>query len=536
MQLRDYQEESVNAIFNYFCNGGTGNPLVLLPTGSGKSVVIGEFIKRVMLTWPSQRFLQLTHIKELIGQNAKKMLELWPQAPVGIYSAGLKERDHYMPLVFGGIGSVAGNVDLFGWRDIVIVDEAHTISNKASSMYQTVIRDLMKINPALKVIGFTATGYRMGQGQLIEPGGLFTDVAYDLTNIRGFNRLLAAGYLAPLIPKRTATELNTASVKISGGEYQQHDLQAAIDVDEITHAAISEMLELSHDRHCGLVFTAGIEHCNHVCSAIQSFGETATFVHSKMSNAERDEAIEGFKQGKFKWIVSNGVLTTGFDHPPVDVIGVLRPTLSASLWVQMLGRGTRPYDGSNPLFPYFKENCLVLDFAGNTRRLGPINDPVKPRAKGQKAGDAPIRICEECGTYNHASARVCCSCGHEFPAGPSKLFTEAGTDELIRTPDMPVIETFNIDRVIYQQHAKLGSPSMIRVCYYAGLRRFDEFVCVEHGGYAGRKALEWWTRRTTKPLPASTELALQELAQLKKPVRIRVHTNKRYPEIVGHEF
>jgi len=535
MKLRDYQEESINALFAYFANGGKGNPLALLPTGSGKSLVISAFMQRVMFQWPDQRFLMITHVKELISQNAKKIIEMWPNAPVGIYSAGLGEKNHYSPIVCGGIASMIANPSLFGHRDLILVDEAHTISNKANSMYQTFFAELRKINPFVRVIGFTATGYRMGQGQLIEPGSLFTDVAYDITDIAGFNRLLRDGYLAPLIPKRTNTAINTENVKVQNGEFQQHDLQAAVDVDEITHAAISEMLELGYDRHCGLIFTTGIDHCEHVVQAITSFGETATFVHSKMGVKDRDAAIEGFKAGKYKYIVSNGVLTTGFDHPPIDLIAVLRPTMSASLWVQMLGRGTRPYDGSNPLFPYYKENCLVLDFAQNTKRLGPINDPVKPRPKGQKAGDAPIRICDECGTYNHASARFCVTCGQVFPVY-TKIFAEAGTEELIRTPDMPVVETFNIDRVIYHRHDKVGSFPMIRVSYYSGLKRFEEYVCIEHPGYAGRKALEWWKRRSGKPMPASTDMALAELSNLKQPARIKVHTNKKYPEIVSHEF
>jgi len=538
MKLRYYQEEAVESIFKYFLNGNKGNCVIACPTGTGKSIIIAEFIKQALYNWPNQRFLMLTHVKELITQNANKLRTLWPTAPLGIFSAGLNEKNSVLPIIFGGIASVNTNVELFGHRDIVIVDECHLISSNENTMYQKVICRLKEINPYLKVIGLSATPYRIGQG-MITDAGLFTDIAYNASDMSGFNRLVAEGFISPLIPKRTSLQLNTSSVKMSNGDFQQHDLQAAVDVDAITYAAIKEMVEYGNDRHCGLVFTSGIEHCEHVTSAIQSFGETATCVHSKMPTKERDSRINDYKAGVYKHIVSNGVLTTGFDHPPIDLIAMLRPTISPGLWVQMLGRGTRPYTWLNehqyiPGFNYVKENCLVLDFAGNTKRLGPINDPVLPRKKGQKTGDAPVKICGHCGVYNHASARICCGCGEEFTI-TSKLFAEAGTEELIKS-DIPFVETFNITRVIYHKHIKPGSAPMIKASYYSGLQRFSEFICVEHQGDAGRRAVKWWQQRSAEAPPITVDEALGRISQLRAPIRIRVHTNKKYPEILSYEY
>jgi DNA repair protein RadD len=538
MQLRYYQKESVISIFEYFANGGKGNPVIALPTGTGKGVIIAELVRQSLEYWPNQRFIMLTHVKELIAQNAEKLRYLWPNAPLGIFSAGLNEKNSTLPIIFAGIASVNASVNIFGHFDIVIVDECHTISTKESSMYQKVINELKIVNPNIKVIGLSATPFRVGQG-MITDGGLFTDIVCDYTSLNKFNQLMNDGFISPLIPKRTSIEYDTSQVKLSNGDFAQHELQEAIDVDAITYAVIKEMVEYGYDRNCGLVFTAGIEHCEHVTSCIQSFGETATCVHSKMPTIQRDERIRDFKAGFYKYIVSNGVLTTGFDHPPIDIIGMLRPTMSPGLWVQILGRGTRPYDWMIekqyiPGFNYTKQNCLVLDFAGNTKRLGPINDPVKPRKKGQKAGEAPIRICGACGVYNHASARFCCACGQVFEF-KNKLFVHAGTDELIKT-DLPLIETFNIDRVIYHKYNKIGSPNMIRVSYYCGLRKYEEFVCLEHGGYAGKRAREWWKERSQQECPANTEEALNLISHLAKPARIKVQTNCKYPKVLGYEY
>ncbi len=192
----------------------------------------------------------------------------------------------------------------------------------------------------------------------------------------------------------------------------------------------------------------------------------------------------------------------------------------------MLGRGTRPCEG--------KENCLVLDFAGNTRRLGPINDPVKPRKPGQGGGEAPVRICESCGMYNHASVRFCECCGAEF-SFKTKLFKSAGTEQLLRS-DAPVVEYMQVQKCIYNLHEKEGKPPSIRVSYFCGLRRFNEWICLEHGGIPGKRARDWWRQRHAEEPPPTVYEALQKVSQLRVPARIRVWVNKKFPEILGCEW
>lgn len=540
---RDYQTECVGALYNYFATQ-FGNPVCALPTGTGKSVVIAMFLESIYRYYPRQKVLVLTHVKELIQQNYEKLMALWPTAPAGINSAGLNRRDIHQRIIFAGIASVAKLWAEFGHVDLVIIDEAHLVSPNDETMYRSFLQGLLSINPHVKVIGFTATPWRLGHGRITEDG-IFTDIAFDITGLHAFNRLIAEGYILPLIPKQTQTLLKTDGVHMRGGEFIAKELQNAVDKEEITHAAVQETIELGHDRHRWLVFAAGVDHAIHTNDILNDLGVPSVVIHSKMGDKERDKAIRDYRAGRYRAAVNNNVLTTGFDDPTIDLITMLRPTASPVLWVQMLGRGTRPFyaDGFDlqctegrlaAIANSQKQNCLVLDFAGNTRRLGPVNDPVIPKKKGSKMGDAPVRLCDSCGTWNHASARPCIYCGTEFPVHV-KLKQAASTQALIKA-DLPIIEIFKIDHMTFAHHTKHDRPPSIKVTYYCGYRMFNEFVCIEHAKFAGRKAREWWRGRTHLPFPGSTADALLQVEKLRTPTHLRIWVNKQYPEIMAHCF
>lgn len=537
-EARWYQREAEQSIFDYFESGGRGNPVVAMPTGTGKSVVIANFLRRVYSRWPNQRVMMLTHVKELIEQNAKKVMQIWPTAPLGIYSAGLNRRDLMLPLTFGGVASVKKIIRQFGHIDLLLIDECHLLSPNDDTMYQSIIVELLAINPFMKVIGFTATPFRMKQG-MITDGGIFTDICYDITGYENFNRLIYEGYLSPIIPKRTNIEIDVSNVGISGSDFNQKALQEATDKDEITWAACKEMVELGYNRASWLTFASGVENSEHIAEMLRSMGINAAASHSKLHPKENDSRVQAFKEGRLRCLVNMGKYTTGFDHPPIDLIGMLRATASTGLWVQMLGRGTRPFSGDHFFGP--KRDCLALDFAGNTRRLGPINDPVIPRKPtGGGGGDAPIRICDNCSAYNHAKSRFCCNCGIEFTF-ENKLFRQASTEEIMRS-DAPIVEYFEVSRVLYNLHEKRGkddellSPPSIKVSYICGLQMFNEWVCLEHKGMASKRARDWWRQRMGTEPPSSTYEALLSVQQARIPSKIRVHVNKKYPEVLGYEF
>lgn len=544
---RDYQEEEIQSIFDYYASGKVGNPVIGAPTGTGKSVVIAEFCKRVLHHWPNQKIIVATHVKELVEQNAKKMLEVWPTAPVGIFSAGLNQRDTIQSIIFGSIQSIIGSQAKFGMRHLMIVDEAHLVSPNAETTYQKVIRGFLKLNPNFKVIGLTATAYRTGQGEIAGIGNLFSDICCDHTSMTKFNWFISQGYLVPLVPKKTMTELDVSNVGIQNGDYASDQLQAAVDQYGITYQCCREIMEYAAQRRSWLIFASGVEHACHVAECLQTLGINAVAVHAKLSKEKRDEYITSFKNGTIRCIVNNNVLTTGFDYPGLDFIGMLRPTTSTGLWVQMLGRGTRPcyaqgFDLSNELGRLAaiangqKQNCLVLDFAGNTRRLGPINDPVIPkkRVKGATPGVAPIKICPMCGVYNHAQATICCNpaCAHKFER-QTKLTTQASEAELIRS-DLPIYTELQIQRVLYTKMELKGRPSALKVSYFCGFEHVKEVLFFENTGFARTKARQWWRQRSSTEPPNTIDEALAQQQFLREPKAVRVHSNKKYPEITEY--
>lgn len=535
---RYYQVNAVNSIFDYYdVEHKRGNPLVAMPTGTGKSVVIARFIQRALQRYPRTRFMMATHVKELVEQNANKIIDLFPGAPLGIYSAGLKQRHTTQPIIYGGVASMVKNPVMFGHRDLLLVDEAHLISGADSSQYDLLIRGLKSTNPALKVIGFTATKYRMGQG-LLTNGGIFTDICYDDTTLERFNQLLAEGYLSMLVPQPTDVEIDMRGVKTNNGEFVQAEAEQR--AMRITRQAIDYAARFKHSRHSWLVFASGLENAYQACAYLNEIGITATVVHSNnkqypMSDKERDDRIADFKAGKYQAIVNYGILTTGFDHPPIDLILMLRATKSVPLWVQMLGRGTRPFFGSF-LFPP-KNNCLVLDFARNTERLGPINDPIIPAKKGAGGGDAPIKICESCGTYNHISARFCIGCGEEFQFA-DKLTKEASTEAVVRDAE-PIIERFKVRAVNYRRHSSKQSNLDTFCAMYSVEEQtlpISQYVHIEAQGKAREHAVNWWATRSGSECPQTITEALQMTSYLRPPSYIHVVTNAKYPSIERFEY
>lgn len=528
MQLRNYQIEAVESIY-YHMRHKHGNPIVAAPTGTGKSLIIAGFIKRVHLEHPETKILMLTHVQELIEQNLNKLKELWPSAPVGIYSAGLNQKTLGLPIIFGGIQSLYGKGEELGKVDIVVIDECHMVSPRQETTYMKLINDLLMINPLLKVIGFTATAFRLGLGMLTQ-GGLFDDICWNGCSKDKFNWFIENGYLSRLVPKSTATVLDLHDVTIRRGDFVEKELQQAVNKHSITIAAIEETLEVAGNRKHWLIFSSGLDHAKAIAEALEDYGISATWVSGDLKKDVRKERIDGFKSGKYQAMVNYGVLTTGFDFSGIDLIIMLRPTMSPVLWVQMLGRGTR-------IDPE-KENCMVLDFASNTVRLGPINDPVIPRKRGEGGGGtAPVKLCPTCGTYIHASIRVCPECGFEFPPNLTDWRTTASTAELIASVDAPLVVDHPVNTVTYSVHHKEGKPPSMKVTYICGYRRFDEYICFEHGGFPTMKAKEWWRSRIpTGIIPPTTEIALLASKFLPAPKAIKVWEKKKNPEVRGYVF
>jgi DNA repair protein RadD len=532
---RWYQTKAVKSLYDYF-EKFNGNPLIAMPTGSGKSGVNAMFIQSVLSQYPNQRILLSSHVKELLINNYRALMQIWPNAPAGIYSSGLKQRDLFAPITFGGIASIVKIIEAFGHIDLFIIDECHLLGPNSDSMYMRVILALRERNPKLKVIGLTATPWRTGMG-LLTNGDIFTDIAYDLCTMDNYKRLFMEGYLVKPVPKRVDNEIDVSNVAISTtGDYSQSGLNEVTRNEKITWAALNESLNKNPDRHCRLVFCTGIEHALLAAQMLKYIGLRAEAVHSKMPENDRDDIFKAFFAGELDALTNNGIATTGIDHPPIDHEIMLRPTISVGLWVQMVGRGMRPYENNG----WVKENCIISDHAGNARRLGPIDDPYIPKMKGKGSGDAPVKICPACDAYNHASARVCDFCGEPFEIKIG--YVPKAYDDVIIRSDLPIYETYKVDHVYYTQHLRRDATPetkpTIKAAYQCGMLRFQEFIAIEAPGYIGKKARDWWRQRFSQEgfVPTTVNDAMQYIDRLVAPKAIKVHVNKKYPEIVGYDY
>jgi len=559
MQLRDYQTDAVNAVFAYFESGAPGHPLIVAPTGTGKSLIIAALIQRILDTYPTARVMMLTHVKELIQQNADKLLRVWPDAPMGIYSAGLKQADTESSILFCGIQSVHNKAKSLASEtrpvELVFIDEAHRVPLTQSGTYRRFIRDLTAMNPYLRLIGLTATPYRHVPGTKTMTGGyqsltvgddrLFTDIVYDLSH--DIVKLINQDYLSALWPQPTEYRVNLKGIKIENGDYKADQLNALMERSEVIDAILDEAipLALADDRKHWLVFCSGVDSARFTAANLQARGISAAVVAGDTSARDREHFIHEFRAGRLTALVSVGVLTTGFDSPNTDCLIVARPTLSPVLYVQMLGRGMRPTEAKISIESDRKRGCLVLDFCGNVQRHGPINQ-LTLKAPGPKKAE-PKKVCPECEAEISIFANPCPLCGHEFPqAEPEPVEAPRAGKASIIAGISPLAHPtrYDISRVAYSRYVgKSGIPTL-KVDYFSGfLRVASEWVCLEHTGYARQKAVAWYVARRPDGY-THTPSAVSQLLEwidggftLKTPTSILVRepVSKNYfPEIVKY--
>ena len=525
LQLRYYQVEAIDALYNWF-DTRPGNPLIVLPTGTGKSLVIADFCMGALTMAPDTKIMILTHVRELITQNYQELLDLWPFAPAGINSAGVGSRSTNEPIIFAGIQSVHRDAEKFQKVDVVLVDEAHLIPRNTNTMYRRFLAELLIINPYLKIVGLTATPYRLDSGRLdVGDDAIFDGIAYEYS----VRQAVADGFLAPLVSKAPETRLEVTGVHTRGGEFIAGELQAAVDIDATNRAAVAEIVAYGADRRSWLIFGAGVEHATHLAEIVREHGISAATIFGETPKTERDAIIKNFKAGVIRCLVSMGVLTTGFNAPAVDLLAMMRPTKSTGLYVQIGGRGMRLFEG--------KQNCLVLDFAGNVARHGPI-DAVNPREPTAGEGEMPTKECPDCATILPAATRVCPECGHEFPEPEIEIHATATTLPVM-TFDEP--DWLNVTRIDYSRHEKQDRPPSMLVTYWCGLARHRDWICFEHSGFARQKAVRWWLQhrhdvRSAYPPPMTVQEALGRLDELKQPTRIAIKKVGRYTEVVREEF
>jgi DNA repair protein RadD len=530
LSLRDYQRASLDALYGHWGAGGR-NGLIVLPTGAGKALVIAALIRELLELYPDMRVACVTHSRELIAQNCKELLGYWPGAPAGIYSAGLGRRDTRSRILFCGIQSVFNKVAQLGGFDLVIVDEAHLIPRSSETSYGRFFRDLQDKTPDMRVVGLTATPYRLDSGRLDEgEGRIFDRIVYE-ANV---GDLIREGYLSPLVSKATATALDTTGVPKRGGDFVAGALEAAVDIDAITQSAVDEMVHFGELRRSWLAFCAGVKHAGHVRDAIRARGLTCEVVSGETPSGERDRIITAFRAGRIRCLTSVGVLSTGFNVPSVDLVSLLRPTASTGLYVQQVGRALRRSPG--------KEDALILDYAGLVKTHGPIDAITakgKPKALKAKDGEDEPRAkeCPDCQSLVALNTRTCVTCGHEWSSedtGP-KHEAVADAEHAILSGGGPA--WLDVSGVTFARHRKIGGTDSLRAEFHCGIATHRVWCCLEHDGGARNKAHGWWRRMGGGEPPLTVEDGLARAdVELVWPHAIQVRQTGKFFEVVGYRF
>ena len=563
---RQYQLDAVAAVWRFF-ERGYGNPVVVAPTGSGKSVIIALLMREAVTNWPGTRVVCLADVKELMEQNAaayRRLLEQGslnredstgkdfcgggaaepPNLPVqsslfsnpcsyGLYGASLGSRDTSAQVTFAQIQSCYAKAEVFGYVHFIVVDECHMINPKEMGMYREFIAGLKKVNPGLLTVGFTATPYRLGHGYVFKgKDTLFNGVAYDIQ----LPRLIADGHLVPPVARSGACHADTEAIEVgSNGEFKEES--ATREFEKITTAAVADMVARLPDRHGILVFACSIEHAEEVVRELKAQAEgRVELVTGATPKAERERIIADIRSGECRWLVNVGVLTKGFDAPNIDVVVLLRATQSAALYVQMIGRGLRPHPG--------KVNCVVLDYGENVLRHGPI-DAVKPRQKGEKRDPKRVlaKECVKCGVYIAIGCRECPHCqapqperetgpSHGTKPGEAALLSGTGSDEQGR---LNREEWYDVKGMKVSAHklGVVGCKPSLRVEYQIGVASWaSEFICPEHPGFPRTKAEKWMNERGYNLLTVA-EAATKQWPQ---PRRVKLRMGGKWPEVLDYEF
>lgn len=527
MQLRPYQQSALDALWA-FLRHRDGNPALVLPTGAGKSPLMAAIASEAVQQWGGRVGI-VAHVQELVEQNSAKLRAFWPEAPMGVYAAGLNRRDRFDPILFMQIQSVANKAHAFGRFDLLLIDEAHRIPLGGEGRYREFIARCRKQNPNLRVVGLTATPYRL-QGQAVPvcgPEHVLNEIAYEARIID----LIADGFLSPLISRRGGTEADLSGVTVRGGEYVEAQLGEAMLSGDLVPRTVADILQRAAGRRAGIVFCVTVAHAQAVLDELHKAGERGALVHGGTPKGERERLIAEFQAGALRWMVNVNVLSEGFDAPHIDCVAMLRPTKSPGLYYQQVGRGFRLAPG--------KRDCLVLDYAGNMLEHGPV-DAIKVRsAKPKKAAAVETgraKECPQCAALLAFGVRVCPECGHSF-ASADPAHSDRPVDAPVLTSERArEVNVFDVTGVEYGRHEKPGKVPSLRVTYRCGLRRFSEWVCVEHLGLAGQKAAKWFAARGIRDCPRTVDDALAVADALPQPIRITVDETNKYPEIIGHEF
>ncbi len=411
--LRPYQQKALEAILTDF----RPQQFVLLQaaTGAGKTIIFSELIRLFRQQWPDIKILLVAHREQLVRQAYEKLLKVWPEGAgqVGIACNSVSSKAELdKPVIIGSIQTIARRIDELPVIKLMIVDEVHMMPPMAkegasASQYEEVIHSLQAKYDKLRVLGVTATPYRLGWGYIYgqdtatdsrkseDPArNWFPELTYSIS----IKQLTENGFLCPM-RMLTVDEPDLSDIGMSvSGDYNEKALGKKMSEKLHLGSILRALNEHAIDRHHIVIFTVTIEHAKTVLNELKENGWNAVLVHSQMLKKEAEANLAAFNSGEAEIIVNVGKLTEGWDCPIADCVMLCRPTKSTALYVQMVGRGLRLAEG--------KADCLVLDLAGCFAEHGNVNTPKVRKGRGVRE----TVFCPECGTANPAASLYCKKC------------------------------------------------------------------------------------------------------------------------------
>jgi len=471
LTLRWYQREAIDAVYNYFSSGKKGNPILKIPTGGGKSLIQAEFIKEICHNWPTQRILCLAHVKELLQQNYDELIGQYPGADAGIYSAGIGKKQLRNQITFAGIQSIWDKSDRVGHVDLCFVDECHLIPSKSMGRYRQFLDNLKLINPKIKIIGLSATPWRLDGGDLCAgKDSIFSRTVYEVS----ITTLINEGALCDIYTADSSVTIDMSKLKTSQAthDYTDKSLRDVFESMESTRPALEEAIQLAKDRRSWIVFATSVEHAHNISQILDENSISNKIITGETNKGDRAEFIEEFKRYEFRALISVSCLTTGFNAKNADCMICLRATQSSALWVQMVGRVLRSH-------PNKKEGALLLDYGKNIETHGPIEDIKPPVRKEGTSKKSPFRTCPECDTNEiPIGVKVCPECGFEFVVNRSINIDERAAKglEIISAKRQEPVWT-DVQSISVSRHkSRLGKADTLKIDYYCGVSVFSEWL------------------------------------------------------------
>ena len=486
MKLRYYQEEAIHALRNALIDG-VKSPMVCLPTGSGKSATICTFLHDLAVRFPQEKLVVAVHTKELVQQLADTYEAISGTKPA-IYSASLKKKQIGL-VTFTQIQSVYKHATKFGAIKLLAIDEADRCPVEGDGQYNTFIKEAKIVNPDVRICGFTATPYRTSTGLVFGAGQPFDSLVYDI----GIKQLIDDGFLCPLVSKDGGAP-DLTGVSVRQGEFVSAQLEAVMTDEALVEHGCDEIIKYGANRKGWLIFASGLKHAALIQEKMRDRGVDCPIIEGTMDQKARDKHIDDFKNGRTKCLVNINVLSVGFDAPHVDLLALMRPTLSPGLYYQQVGRGLRIANG--------KTNALVLDMAGNIAMHGPIdtlNERIKTKVKKEGKHDAPTKTCENCQEIVPAGVRKCPACGTEFP--PLPVAKHAPVASLESAVSSSEVKTLLVDRWTIKPHIPKDPSKKPSLCvtYWSGLNRVSEWLSIDKEAhpFARQKALLFFRENPT---------------------------------------